>query len=140
MDNQKIYLLAELTVLPEFLDEVTTVFKEALIPGLQEPGCEALFEISREDNPHKRFFVEIFSSPEVHEFHLEQDHTKRMFSAIPTGDHHRQSNPKCELPDTAIATAQTVFVTHRAHKISIKQDVPLFRSDVGAFFSDRAFH
>ena len=78
MDNRKIYLLAELTVLPEFLDDV----KEALIPTLQEPGCEALFETSREDNPHKLIFFEIFSSPEAHKFHLEQDHTKRVLSAL----------------------------------------------------------
>src|SRR5260221_13132003 len=82
MDNQKIYLLAELTVLPEFLDEVKAVLEEALIPTLQEPGCEALFETSREDNPHKLIFFEIFSSPEAHKFHLEQGHTKRVLSAL----------------------------------------------------------
>jgi hypothetical protein len=54
--NRKIYLLAELTVLPEFLDEVKAALAEALIPTLQEPGCEALFETSREDNPHKLIF------------------------------------------------------------------------------------
>jgi len=41
-----------------------------------------LFETSREDNPHKLIFFEIFSSPEAHKFHLEQDHTKRVFSAL----------------------------------------------------------
>ena len=82
MDNRKIYLLAELTVLPEFLDEVKAVLAEALIPTLHEPGCEGLFETSREDNPHRLIFFEIFSSPEAHKFHLEQDHTKRMFSAL----------------------------------------------------------
>jgi len=82
MDNRKIYLLAELTILPEFLGEVKAVLAEALIPTLQEPGCEALFETSREDNPHKLVFFEVFSSPELHKFHLEQDHTKRLFSAL----------------------------------------------------------
>src|SRR5260370_37527394 len=82
MDNRKIYLLAELTVLSEFLDEVKAVLEEALIPTLQEPGCEALFETSREDNPHKLIFFEIFSSPEAHQFHLEQGHTKRVLSAL----------------------------------------------------------
>jgi quinol monooxygenase YgiN len=77
--NRKIYLLAELTVLPEFLDEVKAALAEALIPTLQEPGCEALFETSREDNPHKLIF---FSSPEAHKFHLEQGHTKRVLSAL----------------------------------------------------------
>jgi quinol monooxygenase YgiN len=82
MENQEIYLLAELTVLPGLLDEVKAVFKEALIPTLREPGCEALLETSREDNAHKLIFFEVFSSPEAHKFHLEQDHTKRMLSAL----------------------------------------------------------
>jgi quinol monooxygenase YgiN len=82
MKNQKIYLLAELTILPEFLDDVKAIFKEALIPTLQEPGCEALFETSREGSPHKLVFFEVFSSPAAHKFHLEQDHTKRMLAAL----------------------------------------------------------
>ena len=44
MEDRKIYLLAELTVLPGFLDEVKAILKETLIPTLQEPGCEALYE------------------------------------------------------------------------------------------------
>ena len=34
MDSQKIYLLAELTVLPKFLDDVKGALKQALIPTL----------------------------------------------------------------------------------------------------------
>jgi uncharacterized protein (DUF427 family) len=49
MDSQKIYLLAEVTVLPEFLDDVKGALKQALIPTLQEAGCEGMFETSRED-------------------------------------------------------------------------------------------
>jgi hypothetical protein len=35
MDDRKIYLLAELTVQPEFLDEAKAALAEALIPALQ---------------------------------------------------------------------------------------------------------
>ena len=42
MQNQKVYLLAELTVHPEFLDVLKAILKEAFIPTLQEPGCEAI--------------------------------------------------------------------------------------------------
>jgi hypothetical protein len=35
MDSQKIYLLTEVTVLPEFLDDVKAALKEALIPTVQ---------------------------------------------------------------------------------------------------------
>src|SRR5882724_11601871 len=82
MKNQKIYLLAELTILPGFLEEVEAILKEALIPTLQEPGCEALYETARKDDPHKLVFFEVFSSAEAHKFHLEQDHTKRMFASL----------------------------------------------------------
>jgi hypothetical protein len=53
MDDKKIYLLAELTIAPGFLEEVKAILKEALIPTLQEPGCEALYETGRKDDPHK---------------------------------------------------------------------------------------
>ena len=80
MDSQKIYLLAELTVLPEFLDDVKGALKQALIPTLQEAGCEGMFETSRESDPHKLVFFEIFSSSAAHKFHVEQqDYMKRLF-------------------------------------------------------------
>jgi hypothetical protein len=40
MDSQNIYQLAELTVLPEFLNNVKGALKQALIPTLQEAGCD----------------------------------------------------------------------------------------------------
>ena len=82
MEDRKIYLLAEMIVRPEFLDEVKAIAKEALIPALQEPGCEALFQTSREDDRHKFVFFEVFSSAEAHKLHLEQDYTKRFFAAL----------------------------------------------------------
>ena len=82
MESQKIYLLAEVTVLPEFLDEVKGALKQALVPTLQEAGCEGLYETSREDDPHKLVFFEIFSSSAAHKFHLEQDYMKRLFTAL----------------------------------------------------------
>ena len=80
--EEKIYLLAESTVLPGFLEEVRAIFKEALILTLQEPGCEALYETGRKDDPHRLVFFEVFSSTAAHQFHLQQDYTKRMFEAL----------------------------------------------------------
>jgi quinol monooxygenase YgiN len=82
MEDAKIYLLAQLTVLLGFLEEVKAIFKEALIPTLREPGCEALYETERKDDPHKLVFFEVFSSAAAHEFHLAQDYTKRMFASL----------------------------------------------------------
>ena len=81
MEDNKIYLLAELTTLPGFLEEVKAILKEALIPTLQEPGCEALYETGRKDDPHKLVFFEVFSSAAAHEF-LEQGYTKRVFASL----------------------------------------------------------
>ena len=81
-DNQKIYLLAELTVLPEFLDDVKGALKQALFPTLQEVGCEGMFETSRKGDPHKLVFFEIFSSSAAHKFHLEQAYMKRLFTTL----------------------------------------------------------
>ena len=72
----------KLTVLPEFLDDVKGALKEALIPTLQEAGCEGMFETSREGDPYKLVFFEIFSSSAAHKFHLEQDYMKRLFKAL----------------------------------------------------------
>jgi quinol monooxygenase YgiN len=82
MKDAKIYLLAELTIRPECLEEVKTILEEALIPTLEEPGCEALYETGRQDDPHKLVFFEVFSSAATHEFHLEQGYTKRMFASL----------------------------------------------------------
>jgi quinol monooxygenase YgiN len=37
---------------------------------------------SREGDPHKLVFFEIFSSSAAHKFHLEQDYMKRLFTAL----------------------------------------------------------
>src|SRR6476660_4604421 len=82
IEDKKIYLLAELTIQPGSLEEVKAILKEALVPTLQEPGCEALYETGRKDHPHKLVFFEVFSSAAAHEFHLEQDYTRRLFAAL----------------------------------------------------------
>src|SRR5438105_10608325 len=82
MEYPKIYLLAELTIAPGFLEEVKAILKEALIPTLQEPGCEALYETGRKDDPHKLVFFEVFSSAAANEFHIEQDYIKQMFASL----------------------------------------------------------
>ena len=81
MSDQKIYLLAEVTVLPEFMDDVRAILAEALAPTLKEPGCEAMIQTSRADDPHKLVFFEIFSSLEAHQWHLELDYTKKLFAS-----------------------------------------------------------
>ena len=55
-------------------DDVKGALKQALIPTLQEAGCEGI--------PHKLVFFENFSSSAARKFHLEQDSMKRLFTAL----------------------------------------------------------
>ena len=82
MADKKIYLLAELNILPKFLEEAKEIFAEALRQTLKEPGCEALHTTSLDGEPNKLIFFEIFSSEEVHRLHLDQPYTKKMLTAI----------------------------------------------------------
>jgi quinol monooxygenase YgiN len=82
LEDQKVYLLVELTILPGFLEEVKDILKGALVPTLQEPGCIGLFETARNDDPHKLVFFEVFSSTAAHELHLAQDRTKRAIASL----------------------------------------------------------
>jgi quinol monooxygenase YgiN len=82
MNDEKIILLVELTLLPQYLEEVKAVLKDSLKKTLQEPGCEALYETSREGEPNKLVFFEVFASREAHQYHLEQDYTKRIFKTF----------------------------------------------------------
>src|SRR5258707_13851992 len=82
MRRTAILLRAGVTVLPQFLAVVNGDLSGPIIPTLQEAGCEGMFETSREDDPHKLVFFEIFSSSAAHKFHLEQDYMKRLFTAL----------------------------------------------------------
>lgn len=84
MQKPGVVLLVELTVKSEKLEELKTILARTHQPTLAEPGCIALFETSREDDPNKLVFFEVFQSEEAHAFHLEQDYTKEIMKAFGT--------------------------------------------------------
>jgi hypothetical protein len=92
MDRQKIYLLAEVTVLPEFPDDVKGALKQALIPTLQEAGCEGTFETSQEANRIGWSSLRSFPLRRHISFHLEQDYMKRLFARETAWRPPRQSS------------------------------------------------
>ena len=55
---------------------------EALPPTLQQRGCEAMYGTSKDEQPNKFVFFEVFSSEDTNKFHIEQPYTKKLF-AIP---------------------------------------------------------
>lgn len=78
MKDQKLYLLAELFVKPEMLEETKEIFSKLLPTVLKEPGCEAMYTTSIEGSPNKLVFFEIFSSEEAHRFHMAQAYTQKL--------------------------------------------------------------
>ncbi len=76
--DEKFYLLAEISVLPQFLEEVKAIFANALDLVLKEPGCEAMYTTSTDSDPNKLIFFEVFSSAAAHKFHMEQDYTQKL--------------------------------------------------------------
>lgn len=83
MKNQKIIVLGELTVKPEFLEEVIAISRENINASLQEPGCETFIMTSKKAEPNILVFFEIWSSQEALQMHIEQTYTKKFFAEIP---------------------------------------------------------
>ena len=82
MKNSKVILLAEIPVLPEFLEEVKELSTATIAPSLLEPGCEAFYQTSKEDQPNTLIIFEIFSSQEMFDVHLAADYTKDFMAGI----------------------------------------------------------
>jgi quinol monooxygenase YgiN len=78
MADEKLYLLAEISALPQFQEEVKAIFAKALDSVLKESGCEAMYTTSLEGEPNKLIFFEVFSSEAAHKFHMEQGYTQRL--------------------------------------------------------------
>jgi quinol monooxygenase YgiN len=78
MADEKLYLLAEILVKPQLLEETKEIFSTLLPTVLKEPGCEAMYTTSIDGDPNRLVFFEIFSSESAHEFHMAQDYTKKL--------------------------------------------------------------
>lgn len=82
METQKFMLLAEVTVLPEYLAEITALAKATLIPTLEEPGCEIFVQTAKQDDPNTLIFFEVFSSEAANQLHLDQPYTQAFFASV----------------------------------------------------------
>lgn len=56
MKNSKVILMAEISILPEFLEEIKTLSAVTLAQTLQEAGCEAFYQTSKKDDPNSLVF------------------------------------------------------------------------------------
>lgn len=82
MSNSKVIILAEISIKPEFLDEVKALCAASLKPTLQELGCEAFYQTIKINEPTTLVFFEVFTSQEALNLHMEADYTKAFFAGI----------------------------------------------------------
>src|SRR6267378_4419627 len=82
MKDERIYLLAELTILPEFLEEVKAILRRLLSRHSRSQVAKPY------TRPGETMILTSWSSSRssplrpAHEFHLEQDYTKRLFASL----------------------------------------------------------
>ena len=82
MPNDKLILLIQGKVLPEHRAELLQAVRETLPLTRAETGVELLYPTTRKDDPNTLVFFEVFSSQDAHDFHMQQEYTKRFFATI----------------------------------------------------------
>jgi quinol monooxygenase YgiN len=85
MPNDKLILLIHAKVLPEHRAELLQALRETLPLTRAEAGVELLYPTTRKDDPNTLVFFEVFSSQDAHDFHMQQEYTKRFFATFEGG-------------------------------------------------------
>lgn len=82
MKNNKILTHVELTIAPEFIDEVLpqAILTKNLI--LQEDGTETFVLSFKKDTPNVLVIFAVYSSSEAYKIHLEELHVKKFFNFL----------------------------------------------------------
>jgi quinol monooxygenase YgiN len=82
MINSKVIILAEVSILPQFLNEVKELAARTLIPTLKEEGCEVFYQTSKTQDPNALVFFEVFVSQAALDLHMDAGYTKTFFAGI----------------------------------------------------------
>lgn len=76
--GERIVRLAEIEVVPEFLDEYLAFAKEVGETSVKvEPGVLTLFSMQEKENPYKIHILEIYADKEAYQSHLQTAHFKK---------------------------------------------------------------
>lgn len=82
MPENKVILLVEATIKPEHRDLIVAAANENLPLTVAEPGVEVFYQTVRQDDPDRLVFFEVFRSEAAHDFHMQQEYTKKVFNAL----------------------------------------------------------
>jgi quinol monooxygenase YgiN len=92
MTNEKVIMLIEAKIQPPRRAELVEAARQYLPLVRAEPGVEAFYVATRQDDPNTFVFYEIYRSQAAQDFHLQQDFTKKflaMLKSVQVGDRVR---------------------------------------------------
>ena len=82
MSTEKLILLFQAKVPPQHRAEILEAARQYLPLVRAEAGVEAFYQTAREDDPNTLVFFEVYSSQAAHEFHLQQEYTKKFLATF----------------------------------------------------------
>jgi quinol monooxygenase YgiN len=75
--NSMMIRIAEIEILPEYLDEYLKILKEESSASVKlEPGVISLYPMYQKENPTQIRLLEIYASKEAYESHIASEHFK----------------------------------------------------------------
>jgi len=82
MKTEKIITLAEITVIPEVMEEVLPQAKATREKILLEEGCETFILTTKKESENTLVIFAVYTSQQTYEWHLKQDYVKSFFSFL----------------------------------------------------------
>ena len=82
MTNEKVIMLIEAKIQPQRRAELVEAARQYLPQVRAEAGVEAFYLTVRKDDPNTFVFYEIYRSQAAHDFHLQQDFTKKFLATL----------------------------------------------------------
>src|SRR5262249_12829110 len=82
MSNMKVIMLIEAKIQPQRRAELIEAAQQYIPLVRAEPGVEAFYLSTRQDDPNALVFYEVYRSQAAQDFHLQQDYTKRFLATL----------------------------------------------------------
>jgi quinol monooxygenase YgiN len=82
MANQKVIMLIEAKIQTQRHDEIISAARQYVPLVRAEPGVEAFYLSTREDDPNTLIFYEVYKSKAAQDSHLQQDFVKKFLAAL----------------------------------------------------------
>jgi quinol monooxygenase YgiN len=82
MTNEKVIMLIEAKIQQQRRAELVEAVRQYQPLVRAEPGVEAFYVTARKDDPSTFLFYEVYRSQAAHDFHLQQDFTKKFLATL----------------------------------------------------------